>query len=87
MGDVRGTIRLVAVRVVSVFLIVTGPLTEDVSALPRNPERPLSEMTCAEARARYDEALAGSSLVSRQRNAELAEQARQSMIRLCGPDN
>ncbi|MCM2475683.1 hypothetical protein HGO38_19595 [Rhizobium sp. CG5] len=86
MGDVRGTTWLVAVRALSLLLIVTGPLTEDVWALPRNPERPLRETTCAQATARYHEALSGSSLVSRQRNAELAEQARLAMIRLCGED-
>lgn len=86
MGDVRGTTPLAAVRVISLFLIVTGPLTEDASALPRNPERSLNEKTCAEAQARYDEALSGSPLVSRARNAELAEKARQSMVRLCGAE-
>jgi len=61
-------------------------MSQDASALPRNPERPFNEQTCAEARARYDEAMRGSPLISRKRISEVAEEARQSMIRLCGED-
>lgn len=74
------------VRLLGVCTIAMGPMSENASALPRNPERPFTEKTCEEARARYDEAMRGSSLVSPERNAELAEEARQAMIRLCGED-
>lgn len=87
MGAGRFTVRGTAIKLFAVSLIVMGSMTENASALPRNPERPLSEKTCAEAKARYEEALTGSPLVSRERNAELAELARQSMIRLCGEEN
>lgn len=86
MGDPRHAPRLVTVRRLCLSLIAMGTMTHNATALPRNPERPFGETTCAEARARYDEALKGSPLVSRARNAELLEQARQSMTRLCGDD-
>lgn len=81
--------RLAPLRIIgllSVCTITIGIMSQDASALPRNPERPFTEKTCEEARARYDEAMRGSSLVSPERNAELAEEARQAMIRLCGED-
>lgn len=74
------------ISLLSICTIAIGYMSEDASALPRNPERPFAEKTCGEARARYEETLRGSPLVSRERNVELAEQARQSMIRLCGED-
>ncbi len=86
MSESRAAPWRVAIWQLSIGLIVVGTMSQNASALPRNPERPFGEKTCAEARARYEEAMLGSPLVSRKRNSELAEQARQSMIRLCGED-
>lgn len=86
MDGFRFAPRRVAGQLMFLSWIGMAFMAENATALPRNPERPFTEKTCAEAQARYDEALNGSPLVSRARNTELKEQARQSMIRLCGAD-
>lgn len=80
----RALLRIMSL--ISICTIAIGAMPFDASALPRNPERPFAEKTCAQAQARYEEALRGNSLVSREQNRKLVEQARRSMIRLCGKD-
>jgi len=73
-----------AAKALALFIAVTLP--NHGFAIPPDPQRPFEGTTCAEAKLRFCEALAGSPLISPQEMKEVMARAREWTERLCGPD-
>jgi len=65
------------------FLAIAASGQPGSVAMPTNPDRPLVQPTCVEARRRVEEARLGSPLLSREENAQQLQRALRLMVQLC----
>lgn len=67
-------------------LVIGGVFPMAASAMPPDPQRPFQATTCDGAKARLEESLGGSSLISAEEMTEVIVTAGEWVTRLCGPD-
>lgn len=67
-------------------VLMAGLVPRPVHALPADPQRPFDITSCADAKLRFREALAGSPLISDAEMAIVVATARDWTEKLCGPD-
>ena len=65
------------------FLTIAASGQPGLAAMPTNPDRPLVEPTCVEARRRVEEVRLGSPLLSREENEQQLQRALRLMEQLC----